>query len=374
MRNLIFLVLFVSSIGIASGQKTKVQTAYNYLKYDELDKAREAIDEASRYESSMNMDKTWYYRGMIYQNLYKHSKYGNLVNNPLQEALISFDKSLELDPKSENLEDIQKRKNILAAQFGEQGADQYKNGKFAEALGSFENILKINPTDTSVVFNCAIAADKAKDLEKAKMYYQRLIDNRYNDVKIYNLLAAIYRSEKNDSKAVEVIQKGRQAFPEDNNLLIEELNYFLASGKSAEAMASLDKAIQADPNNPSLFLAQGNLFDKAGQQEKAADAYKKAIAIKPDFFDAYYNLGAMYFNQGAELANKANDIPPKEIAKYDAAKKVFEAKFKEALPFLEKAWELSPKDNSTMVSLKQIYLRLGDTEKLNRVSKALEAK
>ena len=374
MRNLIFLVLFVSSIGIASGQKTKVQTAYNYLKYDELDKAREAIDEASRYESSMNMDKTWYYRGMIYQNLYKHSKYGNLVNNPLQEALISFDKSLELDPKSENLEDIQKRKNILAAQFGEQGADQYKNGKFAEALGSFENILKINPTDTSVVFNCAIAADKAKDLEKAKMYYQRLIDNRYNDVKIYNLLAAIYRSEKNDSKAVEVIQKGRQAFPEDNNLLIEELNYFLASGKSAEAMASLDKAIQADPNNPSLFLAQGNLFDKAGQQEKAADAYKKAIAIKPDFFDAYYNLGAMYFNQGAELANKANDIPPKEIAKYDAAKKVFEAKFKEALPFLEKAWELSPKDNSTMVSLKQIYLRLGDTENLNRVSKALEAK
>ncbi len=374
MRKILSTILFISVISLSFGQKTKVQTAWNYLKYDELDKAREAIDEASKNESSMNMDKTWYYRGLIYQNLYKHAKYGNLVSNPLQEALISFDKSLELDPKSDNLEDIQKRKGILAAQLGEQGADQYKGGKYAEALNSFETILKINPADSTVVFNCAIAADKAKYLEKAKMYYQKLIDYKYNDVKIYNLLAAIYRSEKNDNKAVEVIQKGRQAFPEDNNLLIEELNFFLASGKSAEAMASLDKAIQADANNPSLFLAQGNLLDKAGQQEKAADAYKKAIAIKPDFFDAYYNLGAMYFNQGAELANKANDIPPKEIAKYDAAKKVFETKFKEALPFLEKAWELSPKDNSTMVSLKQIYLRLGDTEKLTKVSKALDAK
>lgn len=368
----IFIVGLIFTL-TASAQKTKVQTAWNYLKYDELDRAREAIDEAAKNESSMNMDKTWYYRGMIYQNLYKHAKYGNLVADPLEEALISFNKSIELDPKSENMEDILKRKNILVGQFGEQGGDQYKNGKYAEALRSFESIIKINPTDSSVLFNCAIAADKAGDLEKAKGYYNKLIESKYNDVKIYNLLAAIYKTEKNEDKSYEIIQKGRKAFPDDNNLMIEELNYFLAHGKSEEAIASLEKAILIDPNNASLYYAQGNLLDKANLDEKAAASYKKAIELKSDYFDAYYNLGAMYFNQGAEMANKANEIPPKDVAKYEEAKKKFEAKFKEAQPFLEKAWELNPKDVSTMTSLKQVYLRTGNQEQLKKLNAAMDA-
>lgn len=372
MRKLILVILCFSLTAVYA-QKTKVQTAWNYLKYDELDKAREAIDEASKNEGSMNMDKTWYYRGLIYQNLYKHAKYSNLVANPLQEALISFNRSLELDPKSDNLEDIVKRKEILVAQLGEQGGEQYKSGKYSEALNSFETIIKINPNDNSVAFNCAIAADKSGDKEKAKLYYSKLVESQYPDVKIYHLLSAIYKSDKEDVKSFEIIQKGRKAFPDDNNLMIEELNYFLANGRSNEAISSLEKAIVADPNNPSLFLAQGNLLDKAGQSAKAAESYKKAIALKGDFFDAYYNLGAMYFNQGAELANKANDIPPKEVAKYETAKKEFDAKFKESLPYLEKAWELNPKDNSTMMSLKQVYLRLGDIEKQNKVKAAMDA-
>jgi hypothetical protein len=36
------------------------------------------------------------------------------------------------------------------------------------------------------------------------------------------------------------------------------------------------------------------------------------------------------------MANKANSIAPSKVAEYDAAKKKFEAKFKEALPYLEK--------------------------------------
>lgn len=373
MKKLTFIIIYLLITSGIYAQKTKVQTAWNYLKYDELDKAKEAIDDASKNEGSMNMDKTWYYRGMIYQNMYKHAKYGNLVNNPLQEALASFNKSIELDPKSDNIEDINKRIGILVSQLGEQGADQYKNAKYTDALSSFETILKISPTDSLVIFNCAITAEKAGDNEKAKTYYNRLISSKYNDVKIYSLLASIYRAEKNEDMAFETVQKGRALFPSDNNLMIEELNYFLANGKSTEAIASLEKAILADPKNASLYLAQGNLLDKANQQEAAAVSYKKAIELKPDFFDAYYNLGAMYFNQGAEMANKANDIPPKEIAKYDAAKKKFDAKFKEAEPFLAKAWELNPKDIGTMTSLKQIYLRTGETEKHNKVKAAMDA-
>jgi Flp pilus assembly protein TadD len=74
------------------------------------------------------------------------------------------------------------------------------------------------------------------------------------------------------------------------------------------------------------------------------------------------------------MANKANSIPASKVAEYDAAKKKFEAKFKEALPFLEKAYQLNPKDSGTLQSLKQLYTRLGDFKKAEEMKKALEAK
>ena len=42
--------------------------------------------------------------------------------------------------------------------------------------------------------------------------------------------------------------------------------------------------------------------------EKAENAYLEAIDIKPDFYDALYNLGVMYYNKGGDMLNEANNI------------------------------------------------------------------
>ncbi|MBL0342626.1 MAG: tetratricopeptide repeat protein [Bacteroidetes bacterium] len=171
---------------------------------------------------------------------------------------------------------------------------------------------------------------------------------KYKDPKIYIFLGNIYKSEGDSAMALSTIEKGRQMFPSDNSLVIEELNMYLASGRDKEALESLNVAIQGDPNNSSLFFAQGTVYDKLNRKNEAAVSYKKAIEIKSDYFDAYYNLGAMYFNEAAEMANKANDI--KSNTEYGKAKEKFDAKFKESMPYLEKALELSPNDSNTMLS------------------------
>ena len=60
-------MLLTAMVYLTSGtfaQKNKVQTAFNYYKYDELDKAKQAIDEASVHETTIGMAKTWYYKTM----------------------------------------------------------------------------------------------------------------------------------------------------------------------------------------------------------------------------------------------------------------------------------------------------------------------
>ena len=102
--------------------------------------------------------------------------------------------------------------------------------------------------------------------------------------------------------------------------------------------------------------------------------------ISPDNYELNYNLGAMYFNQAAEMANKANNLKSNE--EYSKAKTNFELKFKQAEPFLEKALEKNPKKteddlttyDGTLNSLKQLYVRIGEMEKYEKLKVLLEKK
>ncbi|MDP4588654.1 MAG: tetratricopeptide repeat protein, partial [Flavobacteriales bacterium] len=123
-----------------------------------------------------------------------------------------------------------------------------------------------------------------------------------------------------------------------------------------------------------LWFSLGTVSDNLGKLEEAEAAYLKAVEVKPDYFDANYNLGAMYFNQGVQKIKLANEIPPRENAKYKAMVDKANADFEKALPYLERAFELDGQDQSTIKSLRDIYARTGNDEGLLKMSKLLEGK
>jgi len=182
------------------------------------------------------------------------------------------------------------------------------------------------------------------------------------------------------------------------NLMLAEINLLLATGRNAEVATALDAAIKKDPKNPSLYMAIGsvndnlaNPKDKNGKDlpkpnnyseymSKAESSYKQGLTISPDNYELNYNLGALYFNQAAEMANKAKDI--KSTEEYNKAKDAYEKKFKESQPYLEKALENNPNKSEddasiyegTLISLKQLYFRIGDMEKYAKIKAKLEQK
>ena len=50
------VILFCLSVTFVYPQKSNVRAAYNYLKYDQLDKGKEVIDEAILNEQTKNSD------------------------------------------------------------------------------------------------------------------------------------------------------------------------------------------------------------------------------------------------------------------------------------------------------------------------------
>lgn len=380
MKRLLVLLAVLVSL-TASAQKAAVQTAINYYRYEDLDKAKEAIDGACTNESSMGMSKAWYYRGLIYHALHEstNAKFAALKPGALDEARKSYEKTIELDTKNEYKDDILKRLEILASQSLNGGVDMYREAKYPEAMKFFQASADINKKyfnrlDTLALYNAGLAADKSGDVTTALNNFKLLTDANYGGAKLFSLMANMYLTQKDTANALMTINQGRQKYPEDGTLITQGLNIYLSSGRDKEAYAQNEDALKSDPNNAVLYYIKGNLADKLGKRDEAIGAYKKALELKADYFDAAYNLGAMFFNDGAEMSNKANQIPASKIAEYEAAKKKFEAKFKEALPYLEKAHELNPKDMSTMQSLKQVYLRIGDMKKAEEIKKAMEGK
>jgi len=357
---------------VSLAQNAKVQTAWNFYKYEKYEKAAEAIDQAAQHEQTAGKDKTWYYRGLVYQAIGEDSALRVKYPDCFKTAYASFSKALELEKESDFAADIRVRMPAIVNKLFQEGVEDYNAKNFGASLKTFEQVLEISPEDTLAMVNAGFSAERSGDNEKAKVYFSRLIDRKYSDPKIYMFLSRIVKAEGDSARGLAIIRQGRELFPEENNLVIEELNYFLASGKHEEALAPLNTAIAKDTANHLLYFARGNIYDKMGDTGKAKADYLHAIAAKPDYFDAYYNLGAMFFNQGADLANKANNIPPTKQKEYDAAKKLADDKFREAMPYLEKANELNPGDQSTLVSLKQLYARIGETVKYEKVKAQLE--
>ena len=136
----------------------------------------------------------------------------------------------------------------------------------------------------------------------------------------------------------------------------------------------LKLAIENDPTNHTLYLAAGSTYESLGRMEEAIAAYKKAIELKPEAWQAYYNLGAYHNNKGKELQDAANN--EKDTKKYEAGIKAADAQLQLALENLEKAKELTEVGSADRMdilrALKQLYVRLSLTEKFEAIKKEMQ--
>ncbi|CAG1000213.1 MAG: tetratricopeptide repeat protein [Bacteroidetes bacterium] len=407
-------IAICSVVALSTGvfaQKAKVVSAYNYLnayergkKCSELKNGKEAIDAASENDQTRSEAKTWYYRGNIYFAISEDKNCKSLDSDALNKAFDSYSKALKYniqDPAYHNLdiennqEDAVKffqalmNKNtkmddpaytadiigvrfpIMSNRFLNQGVEQYQGKDFEKSYESFGKSVALaqmgGRIDTLGIYYAAISAEKSNKKKEAKELYIVLTTLKYhgdNDgPKIYAYLSQLYKEEGDKEKANEIIKQGRVRYPNDKGLIIEELDYYLQSGKNQEALTNLNLAIEKDPNNHLLHYAQGTILDKMGENDKAEASYKKAIELSPEYFDANYNLGAMYFNKGVEWNNKANDLPLNEKKKYQEYSKNAEDQFKNALPYLEKAHEINPADVDVAKPLLKIYQMTNATDK-----------
>jgi tetratricopeptide (TPR) repeat protein len=423
MKKNLIISAFLIPMGLLA-QNNKVQTAWrNLTDYESskdaslLTKAKDAIDLATANEETKNSTKAWTYRAKIYNYLFDNNleaeklknkeikeenkriltSYSSVNPNTMVEAMNAVEKVKELDKDKNYIQTISFIQLNAPVHFENMGIGLYEKKMYAEALGVFENAIQANKylgkTDTANLYKIAITADRAGQTEKSISAYERLANMKYKTNECYSQMVRIYLDKKDSANALNVIRKGRKAFPEDLFLMNKETEFFIQSGKVNEAISNLEMAIQKDPNNGSLYSVLGNSFDLQANPKgtdnkplakpanyddlmaKAEKNYKMAIEKldpvknKETLGSVYYNLGALYYNIGNSWYEKKTKTP--------AETKANEVKYKEfynkALPMFEKSLEFDPNDRATMVELRRLYRQCGQPEKSDAINEKIKA-
>lgn len=390
MKRIIILTFGLLFSLMSFGQSNLVLSAFNYLKTQKLDKALECIEPTIVHPKTMGDPKTWLYRGNIYLAiaLTEDENYKKLVVNPLDSAYKSYQKSIEIDKDfiapAGNPPKAELGLYIIGEQYYNKGVELFNMQNWVESKEYFERTRKINSIfgvkDSLATYNATLCALKLGDNETGSKYLKELISMNYNKPEIFSMLANIYKEEGDTTKMINTVKMGRKRYPEDLGLIISETNYYLAKGDLTSAQDLLKVAVEKDPKNPVLHFTIGSNYDRISrdssmkEEEKelmlaeAEKAYQKAIDLNPAFFDAYYNVGALFFNKGVEVFEFANTIPPDQFEAYEAAKKKYMGYWEKALPYLEKANEIQPSDMGTLQALKSLYARLNMPEKLKIIN------
>jgi tetratricopeptide (TPR) repeat protein len=109
----------------------------------------------------------------------------------------------------------------------------------------------------------------------------------------------------------------------------------------------------------------GVTYEKENNTIEAEKAYLNALGIKADYFDAAYNIGALYYNQAQEKGKVCDAIPPRETAKFDACKAELKPMYLKAANYFEICYKQDSNDTQLKQALKETYLKGGDREKSN---------
>jgi hypothetical protein len=398
MKKLSFIVILLFTITVVYSQSLNTQSAFNALKeynraktpedkQKQLNAAKKFIDEAAVNPETANDGKTWFYKAIIYVNLYRST--GNTDASLFETAIQAFRKANEFDTKKKFTEEIRVNVDTIRQSMYDIGVKYFQQKKYEESMLAFEKSSKvydiINTVDTAVLLTACVAAERAQRFDKVKEYDLQVMKAGGNSAEIYNSLGTAYTKLKDKGNAMATISKGRELYPKDIDLIKAETNMYLAFGEDEKAMQQLKYIAGADSANYSVFFAMGALYDKIYNDtskskqvrnealQMAFDSYKRALKINPDYFDATFNIGILYNNIAAELLLKANNLPNDAVKEYETLKQEADSNLNQALPYLEKASALMPTDLYTLRALKQIYVRKNQSDKAKAINEKINA-
>ncbi|WP_395056673.1 tetratricopeptide repeat protein, partial [Flavobacterium sp.] len=256
-------------------------------------------------------------------------------------------------------------------------ASTYVNAKnYDEALKLYEDLKTLNYSGKGTsylavnklsgeedLFTTATERDRMVKLGTHEKPRTEVIPSKRGEV--YKNMALILVEKGKTEEAKKAIAAARVANPEDTSLILTEANLYLETKDFDTYKKLISEVLLKNPNDADLIFNLGVISYNAKNIADAEKYYLQAIKIKPDYVNAYLNLAILKLDADKALFEEMSKLgnSEKDNKRYAVLKKQREVVFTSALPYLEKASELDPKNTEVKNTLLGVYGALEMTEK-----------
>jgi len=189
---------------------------------------------------------------------------------------------------------------------------------------------------------------------------------------IFKNITLILVQNGKTEEAKKAVAEARLANPDDTSLILTEANLYLESKDFVKYKELITQVLEKNPNDADLVFNLGVISGNAKDAVNAEKYYLRAMEINPKYINAYINLAALRLEAEKPIIDEMNKLgtSDKDMKRYEVLKKQRQAVFKSVIPFLEKAFEVDPKNEAVSGTLINVYSALEMTAE----KKAVQAK
>lgn len=304
-----------------------------------------------------------------------------VFDGAIEKALEALDKAYELDSKqaSKIREQLVRIDNFCA----EQGNALNVMREYKLASEAFETAFRaeMNPAfgepDLTRIYYAGMLATVGGSsdhelFKRGEELLHKAQEMGYVDEtgQLYYFLYHCYYGQRTDDpanvqKAKETLLEGITKFPNNQELLTSLINLYSTEeglGDPSELIAKLDATIANDPQNIELWFGRAQIFVALKNYDEAIASLEKAVEIDPNSYQANFFTGYYFVMKADALNEEANEKRYLSMEEANADQEVILSVYAEAIPFLEKAYEIDSTQVDPVSLLRALSFRLRDRE------------
>lgn len=351
----------------------EIEGAKLYIQRKQWDKAAEQLNK--EVEKNPKSDEGYKLLGDVYKN---QEKYNLMLDAYNKSLAISnrFQKEIDFNKKVSWADCFNKaigyyNRGINYLSKSEDTAKIY----FGKSIEFFTFATKIQPdsvesfrlmyqastltknTDNTIIYieNAYKANKNAKLAVILGEIYSKEGANYYNQYKDTRKLEDSLRARTYLDQGIQLLTEASEKNPTNKDILLSLASAYIAANKVKEGQATFEKLVNLDPTNKLYRYNFGVVLLEIKKYDLAAEQFSKALEIDPEYTNAIYNLGVAYVQWAVQLKQEAEDKGVNDES--------YKAKFKAALPHLEKFIQSNPNDSQVWNLLGKIYANLGMNDK-----------
>ena len=181
-----------------------------------------------------------------------------------------------------------------------------------------------------------------------------------------------YQNLGDTLSALEILKEAYAKYPDTLSIIANVANTYIMLKQYEEGLEFMNGVIEKNPDIGESFYWKGRILinmETVESVDEAIEAYKKAGEIKPSLYYVWYDLGYIYYLQGADFFDRSN-----EETDEDLRGRLIEAgneKYQAAIPIMEKAYELNNDNRDVKYEaldiLQRIYYKLEMNDQYERI-------